>query len=73
MATKKGTIKSEGYNSLPVIKGNKKVWFLNGSLVRIYHLIKINTDNIINDSLMQALHQAPYYRHIVFVCRYLAR
>ena len=42
MATKKGTIKSEGYNSLPVIKGNKKVWFLNGSLVRIYHLNQSN-------------------------------
>ncbi len=27
----------EEYNSSPVIPGNKKVWFLNGDLVRTYH------------------------------------
>jgi hypothetical protein len=37
MVTKKGTIESEKYNELPVIPGNKKVWFLNGDLVRIHH------------------------------------
>ena len=42
MVTKKGTIESEGYNLKPVIPGNKKVWFLNGDLVRIHHLNKSN-------------------------------
>ena len=42
MATKKGSIESEGYNVLPVIQGNKKVWFLNGNLVRVHHLNKSN-------------------------------
>ena len=37
MVTKKGTIESEKYNESPVIPGNKKVWFLNGDLVRLYH------------------------------------
>jgi hypothetical protein len=41
-SNKKGTIEQEGYNSAPVISGNKKVWFLNGSLVRIHHLNKSN-------------------------------
>jgi hypothetical protein len=39
---KKGTIENEGYNSAPIISGSKKVWFLNGDLVRIYHLNKSN-------------------------------
>ncbi len=42
MAIKKGSIESEGYNVLPVIPGNQKVWFLNGDLVRVYHLNKSN-------------------------------
>ena len=42
MATKKGTIKDENYNNSPIIPGNKKVWFLNGDLVRIHHLNKSN-------------------------------
>ena len=42
MAFKKGSIESEGYNNAPVIPGNKKVWFLNGDLVRIHHLNKSN-------------------------------
>jgi hypothetical protein len=37
MATEKRTIKGEEYNSQSVIKGNQKVWFLNGDLVRLYH------------------------------------
>jgi len=42
MAIKKGSIESEGYNESPVIPGNKKVWFLNGDLVRIHHLNRSN-------------------------------
>jgi hypothetical protein len=37
MATAKGKIQSEEYNSEPVIVGNKKVWFLNNDLVRLHH------------------------------------
>ena len=37
MATEKRTIKGEEYNNQSVIKGNQKVWFLNGDLVRLYH------------------------------------
>ena len=37
MATAKGKIQSEAYNNEPVISGNKKVWFLNGDLVRLHH------------------------------------
>jgi hypothetical protein len=32
----------EEYNSLPVIPGSKKVWFLNGDLVRVHHLNRSN-------------------------------
>ena len=42
MATKKGSIESEGYNNSSVIPGNKKVWFLNGDLVRVHHLNRSN-------------------------------
>jgi hypothetical protein len=35
-------IDMEAYNNAPVIPGSKKVWFLNGSLVRIHHLNKSN-------------------------------
>lgn len=42
MALKKGSIESEGYNLAPVIPGNKKVWFLNGDLVRIHHINRSN-------------------------------
>jgi hypothetical protein len=42
MALRKGSIESEGYNLAPVIPGNKKVWFLNKDLVRVYHLNKSN-------------------------------
>lgn len=33
---------SEEYNSASVLPGNKKVWFLNGDLVRIYHMGRSN-------------------------------
>jgi hypothetical protein len=32
----------EIYNGAPVISGSKKVWFLNGSLVRSYHFNRAN-------------------------------
>jgi hypothetical protein len=32
----------ESYNNAPIIPGSKKVWFLNGSLVRSHHLNKSN-------------------------------
>jgi hypothetical protein len=37
MDTAKGKIQSQQYNNDPVIKGSKKLWFLNGDLVRLYH------------------------------------
>ena len=37
MATSKGNIESQEYNNETVIKGNKKIWFLNGDLVRLHH------------------------------------
>lgn len=42
MADRKGYRSSEEYNNAPVISGNKKVWFLNGDLVRIHHLNRSN-------------------------------
>jgi len=42
VATRKGKIESEGYNQSSVIPGNKKVWFLNGDLVRVHHLNRSN-------------------------------
>ena len=42
MATRKGVFHGEEYNLSPVIPGNKKVWFLNGDLVRIHHYNKSN-------------------------------
>ena len=35
-------ISMEEYNAAPVIPGNKKVWFLNGDLVRVHHLNRSN-------------------------------
>lgn len=35
-------VSREEYNSLPVIPGNKKVYFLNGDLVRSYHINRSN-------------------------------
>jgi hypothetical protein len=32
----------EAYNSAPVIPGSKKVWFLNGDLVRTHHINRSN-------------------------------
>lgn len=55
MVTTKRNFKSEEYNSKPIVKGNQKVWFLNGDLVRVRHssrstgivsLYNINKDRI---------------------------
>jgi hypothetical protein len=55
MANHHGYVDMDTYNSLPVIPGSKKVWFLNGDLVRIHHsnrsngimsLYNINKDRI---------------------------
>jgi len=49
----------EEYNSAPIISGNKKVWFLNGDLVRVHHLNKSNgimsVYNIIKDRIESCL------------------
>ena len=37
MVTSTGIIKSQAYNNETVIQGNKKIWFLNGDLVRLHH------------------------------------
>jgi len=37
MYTKNANITNEIYNNESVIKGSKKLWFLNGDLVRLYH------------------------------------
>jgi hypothetical protein len=59
MSIKKKSIEVEGYNSLPVIPGSKKVWFLNGELVRVHHLNKSNgimsVYNIIQDRIESCL------------------
>ena len=49
----------EAYNSAPVIPGNKKVWFLNGSLVRVHHVNRsngiISVYNITKDQIESCL------------------
>jgi hypothetical protein len=59
MATTKGKIQSEEYNSEPVIKGNQKIWFLNGHLVRLYHSSRstgmVTVYNITKDRLETCL------------------
>lgn len=49
----------EAYNSAPVIPGSKKVWFLNGDLVRVHHINRSNgimsVYNIIKDRIESCL------------------
>ncbi len=49
----------KSYNDAPVIPGSKKVWFLNGDLVRVHHLNKSNgimsVYNITEDQLESCL------------------
>jgi hypothetical protein len=56
---KNGYRTREEYNQAPVIPGNKKVWFLNGDLVRVYHLNRSNgimsVYNIIKDQIESCL------------------
>jgi hypothetical protein len=54
-----GYISMELYNEQPVIPGSKKVWFLNGDLVRIHHQNRSNgimsVYNIIKDRIESCL------------------
>lgn len=47
------------YNVAPVIPGNKKVWFLNGDLVRVHHINRSNNImsvyNIVKDQIESCL------------------
>ena len=56
---KRGYRTREEYNEAPIIYGNKKVWFLNGDLVRIHHLGRSNgimsVYNIIQDRIESCL------------------
>ena len=40
--TSSGPFDREAYNNSPVIPGSKKVWFLNGDLVRSHHINRSN-------------------------------
>jgi hypothetical protein len=59
MDTSTGKVTSEEYNNSPIIKGNQKVWFLNGDLVRVHHYNKsnglISVYNIIQDRIETCL------------------
>ena len=59
MKTKNGFRTRDEYNEAPVIPGNKKVWFLNGDLVRVYHMNNSNgimsVYNIIKDQIESCL------------------
>jgi hypothetical protein len=56
---KRGYRTREEYNAAPVIVGNKKVWFLNGDLVRVHHLNRANgimsVYNIVQDRIESCL------------------
>ena len=49
----------EEYNNAPIIPGNKKVWFLNGDLIRVYHLNRasgiMSVYNITKDQIESCL------------------
>ena len=59
MATGKGVIQNQIYNNEPVIKGNQKIWFLNGDLVRLHHSSRstglVSVYNITKDRLETCL------------------
>jgi hypothetical protein len=59
MTKRHGQVDMAEYNALPVIPGNKKVWFLNGDLVRVHHLNKSNgimsVFNIVKDRIESCL------------------
>lgn len=57
--SKSGFRTRDEYNSAPVVPANKKVWFLNGDLVRIHHMNRSNgimsVYNIIKDQIESCL------------------
>ena len=59
MADRKGYRTREEYNAAPPITGNKKVWFLNGDLVRSHHINRSNgimsVYNIVKDQIESCL------------------
>jgi len=59
LTKKNGYRTREEYNNSPIIPGNKKVWFLNGDLVRVHHLNRSNgimsVYNIIKDQIESCL------------------
>ena len=59
MADRRGYRTREEYNEAPAITGNKKVWFLNGDLVRVHHLNRSNgimsVYNIVKDQIESCL------------------
>ena len=59
MASYVGKVTSEEYNNASIIKGNQKVWFLNGDLVRVHHYSRSNglvaVYNIIQDRIETCL------------------
>jgi hypothetical protein len=59
METAKQKLESNKYNENPIIKGNQKVWFLNGDLVRPHHINRsagtVTVYNIIQDRLETCL------------------
>jgi hypothetical protein len=59
MVTGKGIIQSQAYNNETVIKGNQKIWFLNGDLVRLHHSSRstgmVSVYNITKDRLETCL------------------
>ena len=59
MASYVGKVTSEEYNNASIIKGNQKVWFLNGDLVRVHHYSRSNglvaLYNIIQDRIESCL------------------
>lgn len=56
---KSGYRTREEYNQSPVVPANKKVWFLNGDLVRVHHINRANgimsVYNIIKDQIESCL------------------
>ena len=59
MANGPRTVESKEYNNKPVIPGNKKIWFLNGDLVRFHHSSRstgmVTVYNITKDRLETCL------------------
>jgi hypothetical protein len=49
----------EAYNSAPIIPGSKRIWFLNGDLVRVHHINRaggvVSVINIVKDRLESCL------------------